>query len=244
MRKLAGFLLLICIGASSAFGQPLRPVYDARLNLKPTEPTRSEAELLRTTVKNDARQVWTDVKRCKKDFELVDATSGTFTAEQGQQRLFLYRFCTTGHGRSKNGIAVFEGGELKAHIVYSGSWESAVGALPDVNRNRFDEILVASGFSNMGSSMGSIRIIELGRADVQKLGSTRTRESHCGLEEAPNQPHPVKKARKLYVRPGSNPGFYRDTFVSQSCENEGWTQIESHQPVKLKSSDTSYDRLR
>jgi hypothetical protein len=230
-------LALLALSAATLTAQEPRPIFDGRLNLKPTALTAAEQTLLRDRILPAARQAWKTRKECDAGTTgaALDVASGSFTRPKSDQRAILYTYCTVGHNMALNGIAVIEKGVVAAHAIYEGGNDHAIGALPDINGNGLSEILVVSGGTNQGVTWEVISILELGGAVVSRLGQTEAYSDDCGV----NEESCTKKANRLSVRAGSLPAFFREVFVDKGAGT--WRLSGPRTPISLDRSATQYE---
>ena len=179
MRALCPLVLTLC---TLACAQDPKPIFDGRLNLKPTALSAAGQSLPRERILLAARKAWQSRRECdpRTAAAAVDVAPGSFTRPKSEQRAILYSYCTVGHNLALNGIGVVENGLLVAHAIYEGGHDRALGALPDIDGNGLSEIVVASGGTNRGVTWDAISILELGGATVAAIGQTYFREdAHC-----------------------------------------------------------------
>jgi hypothetical protein len=222
-----------------AAAQDLRPIYDARKLLEPTKASAAAEALLKRTILPVADQYWDWEKKdkdCDVEFQVIDVTQGSFTKTSSTQKAILYKYCTTGHNFALNGIAVLEESRVVAHIVYEGSWDHAIGALPDIDGNGLSEILIATGGTNMGETWEVISVIELSEHSVRKFGQTETFLDNCGADEKKGD----STAYKLWVKPGTIPGFYRETFFKKGCSDNGkWLKLGTQKQILFRKDEVN-----
>lgn len=240
MNYFPAFVLLLIFAIQSPM-QDLRPIYDARRSPESAKTPDAEVAILKRIIRPIDRKYWGKLSdNCDGEFELIDVAQGAFTKPQSSQKAFLYRYCATGHNFALNGIAVLEDGQIAAHLVYEGSWDNAVGALPDIDGDGLSEILIATGGTNMGETWGVISVIELSEKGVSKFGITETYSDNCGAVEKGKA-----SAHRLQVRVGATPTFYRETFVSQDCGKNGtWAKSEALKPIVMRKDEIKYQRLK
>jgi len=230
--------LLLLVGALGA-NQPLLPIYDARRPNEASPPTRAEATVLEKRVRPQAAAHWGETESCRDELRVVGLATGSFTRPRSPQRAVLYVFCVTGHGFANNGLAVFERGRLVLHLAYEGGWENAIGAVPDLDGNGLDELLIAAGGTNQGQTTSSVRLVELRPGGPRSLGIVQVYEDDCGA--LPGQP--TATAYQLYARPGPTPAFYREQFRS-GCDARRWTEVAGPEPVVLEPFEWTSERLK
>jgi hypothetical protein len=231
-------LPLVLLFAATAAASDLRVLYDARLSPEPAAPSAAEAALLESAVRPAARRSFQGVEGCADEFAVIDAAAGSFTRPKARQKAFLYRLCTTGHGFAADGLAVIEDGRVAAHVVYEGGWDSALGALPDLDGDGLAEILIVSGSTNQGMTTISVSVVGMA-SGVKKFGRFQVYEDDCGTGAGPGR----QSASKLLARPGPHPAFFREDFASASCGKTSWQKKGSARPVAPEPDEIEYRRL-
>ena len=227
-------LPLVLLFAMTSAASGLRVLYDARTSPKPAAPSAAEAALLESAVRPAARQAFQKLEGCADEFTVVDVAAGSFTRAQARQKAILYRYCTTGHGFAADGLAVIEDGRVVAQVFYEGGWDSALGALPDLNGDGLSEILVASGGTNQGITTTSVAVIGVA-SGVKKFGRFQVYEDNCGSGAAPNV-----SASKLLARPGKSPAFFSEELTNSSCEGGSWRKKGSLKPAAAEADRIEY----
>lgn len=234
------FVLIVLSWNVQATRQTSSVIYDARLVIAESKPSVSEAVLINKRVRPVAIGIWRKTDGCKDEFTVVDVATGSFTKPRSNQRAFLYRLCETGHGFAVNGIVILEAGQVVAHVVYSGGWENAIGALPDINGNGVNELILVNGGTNQGMTWGNAAILELTNDGVIKFGRASTYEDDCGTLTD------KKKVTAYVLRAvtGVAPVFYRDTYTSHTCESGSWKTMGSQNQLMLDPDEIEYRRIR
>jgi len=103
-----------------------KPIFDARLTLKPGSLTEAERDLVKSRIAPAARKHWQEGGRAAlciplQELRAIDVTSGAFTRPQAEQRAILYSYCEIGHNVDLDGIAIVEDGQVVAHLVFEGA---------------------------------------------------------------------------------------------------------------------------
>jgi hypothetical protein len=232
---LVGLIPLVLLAHSA------KPIFDGRLHPNPEQITAEEETLLRNRVLPAARVHWrkeAKLAECTPGFQsgAVDVAEGTFTRAGAEQRAILYNFCTLGHDRVLEGIAVVEDGRLMAHVAFQGGDAHAISALTDINGNGIAEILLASGGTNQGITWGDVRIVELGGAQVHKLGRVATLDDNCGTGADACK----MMAYRVWVKPGPAPVVLRDTFAGSKMT---WRRRVAKEPLKPDEDGIVYALL-
>jgi hypothetical protein len=237
--------LILCL-ATIAPAQDVRPVFDARLQLQPAKVSADEAELLKRTVQPVAALYWKKKgKDCEPEFVVIDAGEGSFTKAALRQKAILYRYCMTGHNFGLNGIAVLEHNGVVAHVLYEGAWDTAIGALPDLNHNGLSEILIASGGISTAVAWGVVSLIELQEKGVSKLGQAETELDDCQLDEMREVKTGQSLAYKILVKPGTKFEYYRETFRKGCNDAKGkWKRIGTRERIPESKDEKIYERLQ
>lgn len=230
-------ILLNCPAPGDAAAQGAKRIYDGRLSPKPGILLPSEQALLKEKVLPAAAR-WQkqgdSICTGGDDAAGLDAAMGSFTRPASVQRAILYRYCTTGHNRAVNGIAVIENGQLAAHVLYEGGWDNAIGAIPDLNGNGRSEIIVASGGTNQGVTWKSIAVIEVSDGGVAKFGRLQTFSDDCGVNESCRA-----EACRLSAKAGKAPVFYREDFVKKGTAGK-WGGPGPAKEVSLEKDEIEY----
>jgi hypothetical protein len=239
-------LAMLCVVAGVFAGEP-KPLYDGRLSLPPSPIAPSYTALLKERILPAARQFWQEqeeIATCIIGEEPVamDIAQGSFTRADSRQQALLYRFCQTGHNRALNGIAVIENDRMVAHILYSGGWDNAIGAMPDLNGNGLSEIVLACGGTNMGQTWKSMAIIEATARGVTAFGRKQIYSDNCGVADTGGK----AQAGRLSVKPGKTPLYFRDGFVNTGvCRGVGeWKKFEVRKPIFLDADETEYSLIQ
>lgn len=241
-------LFLLALAApASVLAQDAKVFYDGKLSPKPAELSASQKALFAEQILPQAQKHWRELeleKACVSPFTPapLDIATGAFFRPNVVQTALLYRYCETGHNMALNGLAVLEDGRLLSHFVYEGAWECNLGAAPDLNANGANELLVAMGGVNMGQVWRSIRLLKLSPSQLESFGQTQVYEDSCGLGD----PKGMAKAFRLYVKPGSPPTFFRETYLNKSaCTGEGaWRKSMGLAGLSLDEDNTEFTLLK
>ena len=220
-----------------------KPIFDARLTLKPGSLTEAERDLVKSRIAPAARKHWQEGGRAAlciplQELRAIDVTSGAFTRPQAEQRAILYSYCEIGHNVDLDGIAIVEDGQVVAHLVFEGAAHTAIGALPDLNGNGLAEIVLASGETNMGETWGALSIIEIAGAGVTAFGHTGTFSDNCGAGEKDCR----AEATRILARPGAKPAFFREMFT-RAGDAGAWKKTAALVPLTLQEDQTEYELL-
>ena len=142
-KKMKNFILcciLVLACCFVSFGQATI-IFDPTKKSVPNKASAAEKSLVEKQALPSARKRWKNNEACAESFEIISDATGSFTKKNAKQRAVLYEFCQTGNGWSNGGIILFEAGKIIAHYVFdSGGWEFDLDALPDINRNGFEEL--------------------------------------------------------------------------------------------------------
>jgi len=229
-------VLFLVGSAAPVAGQDPRPLYDARLSPSSVKLSTAEKTLLDREVRPAARQAWKGTEGCADEFSVMDAAAGSFTRAKAQQKAFLYRFCTTGHGFGGSGLAVVEAGKVVAHLAYDGASDFALGGLRDLDGDGRSEILIAGGGTYQGSTVTSVTVIGLTANGVKKFGRFDVYEDDCGGEK---DPHAVTASR-ISAQPGPHPEFFRETFKKSDCNGSAWSAVSKREAVSPAKDETAF----
>jgi alpha-tubulin suppressor-like RCC1 family protein len=230
---------LLCLALTNiALAQAPKAIFDGRLTLRPGALPAEQQAFLKRAVLPAARKEWKDQEgECERGFQpqAVDVAHGAFTRAGAAQDAILYRYCTIGHARALNGIAILQDGQLAAHVVYEGDESHAIGALPDINGDGISEILLSGGSTNQGINSKWITILQLG-GEVTRFGHTQTYEDNCGAVED----NCKTTAWRISVKPGPAPAFFREAFVQ---DGRTWKRTAPLVALKLDEDETEYELL-
>jgi alpha-tubulin suppressor-like RCC1 family protein len=229
---------LLCLALTPfALAQTPKPIFDGRLTLHPGVLSADQQAFL-DRVFPAARKEWRDQEdECERGFrpQVVDVAHGAFTRPGAAQDAILYRYCTIGHDRALNGIAVLQNGQLASHVVYEGDESHAIGALPDINGDGISEIVLAGGSTNQGITSAWITILQLG-GDIKRFGHTRTFEDTCGTGDN----NCKTNAWRISVKPGPVPAFFREAFAQ---DGKTWKRTAPLAALTLDADETEYELL-
>jgi hypothetical protein len=247
MKNCVLFMCLFAALSLTAFpAQDVRPVYDARLTPKAVALPAAEESIVRREVARTARAIWgLRLQNCDSDSgkpDIIDHAQGSFTRQGASQTAILYRYCTTGHNFALDGIAIIEHDQIVSHLVYEGSWDNALGALPDLNGNGQTELLISTGGINMGETWGVVTIIELADNNVRKFGMAQTYMDNCGVAENEGE----ATAYRISARAGARPVFYREAFGNKDCggNKDKWTSLGNRKQISLRPDEIKYRRVK
>lgn len=173
---------------------------------------------------------------CEEAFSVVDTADGAFTKANAKQRAILYRFCETGHNFANNGLAILEGGQLAAHVVYEGAADYSLHALPDINGNGFDELVLSDGSTNQGYTAQVVALIELGAKGVRKFGLADIYADNCGAAQRCKS-----EAWRVTATRGATPAFFREGY---RLRNKKWARTAKAAPFRLRADEVKYQRVK
>jgi hypothetical protein len=216
--------------------EPLVPIFDARLQLKPRPAGEASAERLKALLLPALRKV-APTPGCSEAFEVVDSAIGAFTRRGARQTAVLYHFCAIGRQTGLEGIAVLEGGRVAAHFAFEGR-DSAIGSLRDLDGDGFDELLLAGSASGQGHYESSVAFLALGRSKVRSLGRVTSYHDDCGAHDPGSM-----KALLLFVARGRSPRFFREDFVKPCDVRADWRKLVARRPLRLEKDGTRYMRV-
>lgn len=224
-------LAFMFCAANDVSAQNLQTVYDGRTEYETSTPSNADVQLIKRNALPNARQIWRNNESCQESFEVVDVASGSFTKPKAAQKAVLYRFCTTGHDFANNGIAIIEGGKIVANVFYNAGEDSSIRGLADINGNGLSEIILADGASHQGYTNVIITLIEITQAGVKSFGIADVSEDDCGAKD------PCKEiTRKITVKPGKTPIFYRQTYRQR---NKEWMTVGKLERFSFRASEGS-----
>jgi hypothetical protein len=207
----------------------------------------SQKAVMEKNILAAARRHWKDQgEDCDPGgFTILNGVEGAFTRPHAKQKAILYQYCMTGHNFADNGIVVFEGDHVAAHIVYKGAWDHGLLSLPDLDGSGQSPMLIVSGGTNMGESWQTASIIELSEKGVKNFGFTETYHDDCDAAQTADPEHNAT-ADKLFARKGTNPVFYRETFTGECAQPAKWVKSEALEQITLDGAGKSgiYIRLK
>jgi hypothetical protein len=179
------------------------------------------------------------------EFRILDGAEGSFTRPNAKQKGILYEYCESGHNFAEDGIVVFEGDRVVAHIVYEGGWGGGLQSVPDIDGSGQSRILIVGGGTNMGENGQTASMIELSEKGVKNFGSTETYHDDCGVSETVD-PEPKEAAYKIFARKGTAPVFYRETFTGECAQMEKWAKSGALEQITLDDAEKPgiYIRLK
>jgi len=169
---------------------------------------------------NDAKQCTyntNDLARSREagDFvpEPAEVATGAFTAARAFQKLYLVTNGECGASHADNfgsvTLAVFEGDTV---VAQANTWGgSAIQDVMDLDGDGKSEILLSSGFTNMGETMESVKLVRFEGTDivtVKDFGKGYEDECGTGGNGAKTRRYTVIRA---VVRPGAPIKFGRES---------------------------------
>jgi hypothetical protein len=212
----------------------LTPIFDGRLSLTPNPRlTAAEQTAYEMQIIPAARKHFGNAGTCTDDPLRLDTATGAFTRARAAQKALIYRYCSTGASFGRVGLVVFEGGKPVRHDVFEEAAQYALGRMPDLNRDGVDELILATGGTQMGETWQSASIVQLGTGKPRQPVQFEAYRDNCGSLE----PKPTATAWRVYAAPGATPRFYHQRFIG-SCasgtklEAVGALQALPAQPVK------------
>jgi hypothetical protein len=119
--------------------------------------------------------------------------------------------------------------------VYAG----ALGALPDINDNGRQEILLRNWFTGQGVTEDAFSIIELGTGEARNLGRFAGGVDACGT----GRDDASAEAYRYWVRPGSEPVYFRQRLVKDDCDSDEWVADGEFVQVSPEIDPPSYPLL-
>jgi len=127
---------------------------------------------------------------------------------------------------------LLENGHVAAHLVFEGSTTDRIAAAPDVYGDGRSEIAIESGYVYMGVVAAFISLIGFTERGVKTFGAWQAYDDICVLcrecgrprnppcEGSPCQEAAGKsRAYAWFVRAGSRPVFYQQTFTENGRKN-------------------------
>jgi hypothetical protein len=229
---LSSALLALALSAGPA---PI-PIFDGRLNPKPAVVSAADLALLKKEALPAARKAAGKDAACEGKLEAVDVAAGAFTRAGASQKLVLYRYCVTGPGFGRSGVAVIDEGRVVAHFAFDSSGEHALGVLRDLDGDGLSEIVLAGGGTNMGQTVEYATILGWGPAGPRKLGTLQAYGDDCGYQGK------GRAAYRLFAVPGPKPSFQQQEFKGP-CEGNAWKKSGAQEPVAPEADERHYELL-
>jgi hypothetical protein len=243
---------LAVLGTITAQTTPrnLVPIFDARLNFKPSKATQAETQILSQGAFQSAKRYWSKQEMgCDKisqsaKFEIRDAIAGAFTKKNAKQRAVLYSVCYgMMPGTNFFGLGILEKGKLIANITVPGS--DRIGTMPDLNQNGISEILLASDGMMGGFLERSISFIEISHRRILSFGDLHVLSVCLGYNETSDGR--VIEALRVYAQKGNPVQFLTEKYSEASgCEGSSngiVKRIQSLTKVAL-APDENYTFLK
>lgn len=218
--------------------QNLKPIYDARLYSEPREPSGTARALADGWSRRAVESAGLEPGECG-EVMFQDVTGGSFTAPGAGEQALLWQ-CSGGmpmQGRQV-GVVVMADGQVTAAVDFHGGNTWAIGALPDINGNGRDEILLRGGFIHMGERHDFFSVIEVLPAGVSKLGRFQGELDLCDTV-AEGEPAEMPVAYRYHVRPGPVPVFYREQFTKTRCDGD-WVRQGDLEAVEPEVDEADY----
>lgn len=269
MRLLVQALFVLALATAASLSQ-LLPIFSTpELQSSRGRPapvhksvtlSAAESALVEREILPAASQHWTGVAGCDPSgangFRLIGTlpseggaafvAEGSFTRPRANQKAVLYTYCMVGHNFANNGLVIFEADQVAAHVVYEGGWDESLQALPNIDDDGQSEILIVTGGTRMGESFQRIAIIGLSEKGVRTFGQTESYSGDCESGSVGFQTKTFKGQEttyKLFVKKGSAPAFYRETFVGDCGEPTKWRKSAAAHRIDLENSG-KYVRLK
>lgn len=152
--------------------------------------------------------------QCAKDsFRVVNWAEGAFTKPNIRQKVFLYQLCLSGKAQYAvyiGGVMIVEKERVKAHYIFSGiSGFYQLKALPDINRNGLSEIGLEFAYGINGLAFN--RAVGIYETDANGVSGFSEIEIFSRRDD--------DFSYKIFVKPGTTPIFYRETYKSETDKN-------------------------
>jgi hypothetical protein len=241
MKIFATLLIFALCASTQSKPTALQTIYDARRSANPSHLGPVERRAFYDVVIPAARIAMSGRrKECREVAEALDVASGSFTATGHYQHAILYRYCEITQHIHLNGVAIVEDGKIVAHVVFDGH-ESRIGALPDLNNNGRNEILISGSGGNMGEFYEWVSLVEILTAGVTKLGRFEVGGDGCGLPSG----KVFQYSKRLLARKGPQPEFFAETYDKDCKQERGhWIKQGTAQRVQLDKNESEYRAVR
>jgi hypothetical protein len=214
--KPALVLISSAVLLTTAIAANLTPIFDGRLNLTPnTTLTATEQRVFETQIVQAAKKHFPDDGTCNDDPLMLDTAKGAFTRPRAVQKALIYRYCSTGASFGRIGLAILENGALVRHDAFEEGVRYALGRMPDLNRDGVDELILATGGTQMGETWQSATVVELGTGKPRQLVQFDAYRDNCGSLEARKS----VTAWLTFAAPGRTPRFSQQAFTG-ACESK------------------------
>lgn len=240
-HRLAITPLCVTLGALASPGVHAQRVvvFDATSEFRPSAVPPAHQVVVRRDVLPVARQLWSNAQGCRGDFRMLDFAPGSFTAPGAPQRAVLYRYCQTGPGAAKSGIAILQAGRMVAHVAIEGMNPDGLAAARDVNRDGVWELMVVDTTVRPLQLTAHLSILQIVADSVRSFGRTRVI-----VDDTPTgRRHARAGATVLYATPGRRPKWEAEIWYSGEHRNV-YRALTAMHPVTLGRDRATYRRIR
>jgi hypothetical protein len=194
------FILLFISSTSFVFGQKTVVINDPSIELKTTNISSVDENLIKEKALLKVRKKWVfSESPCEEAFEVSSVVKGSFSKPNSNQTLVFYSFCQTGNGLGNNGLVLIENGKLLGNYVTESGWTLGIKVLPDINQNGLNEF--ALSIIRAGCTRGKAEQVLIS----WKFRQTVSKQS-VGLMPKP-LPKQLISATKSASKPVKTPSF-------------------------------------
>ncbi|GAB5534823.1 MAG: hypothetical protein Rubg2KO_10720 [Rubricoccaceae bacterium] len=178
----------------------------------------------------------------EEDVRVLDVAEGAFTRPGASEHAVLYLVSLWPRCCPKIGLAIVEGdpgpsATLVENVAFEGSTQG-VQAIPDLDGDGLDELVLRSSFGMGGEISASATLAAFGSEGLASRGGLGIYEGACGaLRDG-------EAATRLLAVPGEEPAFTTETYMRARCEGGLWESAGAPQPLTLQPpSEHAYVRL-
>lgn len=232
------FLVIMCgIFAPQFFGQTnnLTAVYDGRTGLKLARISAENQKLIETEVRKKEKFLKEKINVVcdEEEFSVFDAAAGAFTRAGSSQKAFMYELCRSGRSFGIGGIVIVEDGKIVSHYAYgeNGLYIGLI-AVPDINQNGIQEILLIGSGSGQGYTSSAIETYEILNGKLNFLGRASVYDDNYGTGKRVLE----ATAYKIFAQKATAPIFTREAYI-QKGENAKWVLTRKAQRFSLSKTD-------
>lgn len=239
---------LLCLAAGALVASPAdaqrRQVYSGLWGFHADGATPADQALLRRDLLPEARRLWARVEGCRDQFQAIDAADGSFTRRGAEQRAVLYRFCETGHGFARGGVAIVQRGRVVAHLTIEDAQPEGVRALADVDRDGVSELLLVDSAAHQGEITTHVSILQLLPRGVRSLGLATVYHSNLPARRREGREIGHEEGTVLYATPARRPVWEAESYEHRDNERSRWRGTRRLHRVELEPDRTTYRRVR
>lgn len=220
-------------------------IFDGRKDFDYRDYSKEETNLVQTEFdrkKAEIKQKFGD-RYCGENEDenvgLNGIVKGSFTKPNSNQKAFLYTVCSSGSSHfGVGGIIIFESDRAISHYVYGeNGLDQGMIALSDINKDGMDELVLLDFQVHQGYGGGAISIVEFSNGKFNFIGTTTTFSDNGGAVE--DEKNIKADAYDIFVQPGSNPVFYRDSYQKKG-NSKNWSLVKRGEKFTLDKIEAEY----